>query len=186
MEGPGAIAQLGERLNGIQEVTGSIPVSSTRNLQSLLRHEVSGRSVELFASRITCQELSQRAARGRRSRNGRAAVLEAIELVRQDARALFEWAKSDLWTGIARRAVVEANRTALDLEREGRATLGRRSYPPGPGEARSLGATGLRSAGGPVADRPSHPIPVRSLTGATRGPACGRSCSMRPGTWERG
>ncbi len=25
----GAIAQLGERLNGIQEVTGSIPVSST-------------------------------------------------------------------------------------------------------------------------------------------------------------
>jgi hypothetical protein len=27
----GAIAQLGERLNGIQEVTGSIPVSSTRN-----------------------------------------------------------------------------------------------------------------------------------------------------------
>jgi hypothetical protein len=33
----GAIAQLGERLNGIQEVTGSIPVSSTRNLASLLR-----------------------------------------------------------------------------------------------------------------------------------------------------
>jgi hypothetical protein len=28
-EAPGAIAQLGERLNGIQEVTGSIPVSST-------------------------------------------------------------------------------------------------------------------------------------------------------------
>ena len=27
--GTGAIAQLGERLNGIQEVTGSIPVSST-------------------------------------------------------------------------------------------------------------------------------------------------------------
>ena len=26
----GAIAQLGERLNGIQEVTGSIPVSSTQ------------------------------------------------------------------------------------------------------------------------------------------------------------
>src|SRR5215470_19270029 len=29
-EGPGAIAQLGERLNGIQEVAGSIPASSTK------------------------------------------------------------------------------------------------------------------------------------------------------------
>jgi hypothetical protein len=27
---PGAIAQLGERLNGIQEVSGSIPLSSTK------------------------------------------------------------------------------------------------------------------------------------------------------------
>jgi hypothetical protein len=32
----GAIAQLGERLNGIQEVTGSIPVSSTRDPASLI------------------------------------------------------------------------------------------------------------------------------------------------------
>jgi hypothetical protein len=29
---PGAIAQLGERLNGIQEVSGSIPLSSTKGL----------------------------------------------------------------------------------------------------------------------------------------------------------
>ena len=27
----GAVAQLGERLNGIQEVVGSIPINSTRN-----------------------------------------------------------------------------------------------------------------------------------------------------------
>jgi hypothetical protein len=31
----GAVAQLGERLNGIQEVVGSIPISST-NIPSLL------------------------------------------------------------------------------------------------------------------------------------------------------
>ncbi len=29
----GAVAQLGERLNGIQEVVGSIPIGSTSNLQ---------------------------------------------------------------------------------------------------------------------------------------------------------
>jgi hypothetical protein len=103
------------------------PVTLRTEVDSLERglHEVSGGSVELFACRITCQELSQRAARGRRSRGGRAAALEAIERVRHDARALFEWAKSDLWSGIARRAIVEANRTALDLERESPATLGR-------------------------------------------------------------
>ncbi len=32
----GAVAQLGERLNGIQEVGGSIPLSSTRITQGLL------------------------------------------------------------------------------------------------------------------------------------------------------
>jgi hypothetical protein len=31
----GAVAQLGERLNGIQEVSGSIPLSSTRNFKGL-------------------------------------------------------------------------------------------------------------------------------------------------------
>ncbi len=34
----GAVAQLGERLNGIQEVVGSIPISSTINYQALARH----------------------------------------------------------------------------------------------------------------------------------------------------
>ena len=32
----GGIAQLGERLNGIQEVSGSIPLISTKNEDSLL------------------------------------------------------------------------------------------------------------------------------------------------------
>ncbi len=32
----GAVAQLGERLNGIQEVSGSIPLSSTTNLLNSL------------------------------------------------------------------------------------------------------------------------------------------------------
>ncbi len=31
----GAIAQLGERLNGIQEVSGSIPLSSTKQIKGL-------------------------------------------------------------------------------------------------------------------------------------------------------
>gem|GEM_PF-3984117 len=31
----GAVAQLGERLNGIQEVRGSIPRSSTKNIKGL-------------------------------------------------------------------------------------------------------------------------------------------------------
>ncbi len=34
----GAIAQLGERLNGIQEVSGSIPLSSTNNLKLLSKN----------------------------------------------------------------------------------------------------------------------------------------------------
>ena len=36
----GAVAQLGERLNGIQEVTGSIPVSSTKNISEGCRFEL--------------------------------------------------------------------------------------------------------------------------------------------------
>jgi hypothetical protein len=33
----GAVAQLGERLNGIQEVVGSIPISSTNYINNLKR-----------------------------------------------------------------------------------------------------------------------------------------------------
>jgi len=86
-------------------------------------HEVSLGSVEIFACRLTSQELSRRSAAGPRRRDGRAAALDAIARVRLDARALFEWARSDLWTGVARRAIVEANRAALDLERESPATV---------------------------------------------------------------
>ena len=40
----GAVAQLGERLNGIQEVVGSIPIGSTKILQSkILEHWSNGR-----------------------------------------------------------------------------------------------------------------------------------------------
>jgi hypothetical protein len=37
----GAIAQLGERLNGIQEVVGSIPIGSTNNINDLQKSPVS-------------------------------------------------------------------------------------------------------------------------------------------------
>jgi len=104
---------------------GPDPLTLRGELDSLEQglHEVSAGSVEFFACRITCQELSERSAPRRRRRGPRAAALEALEGVRLDARTLFEWAKSDLWTGVARRAIVEANRTALDLERETPATL---------------------------------------------------------------
>ena len=42
----GGIAQLGERLNGIQEVSGSIPLISTKKLRNL-------RISELFSSLFT-------------------------------------------------------------------------------------------------------------------------------------
>ena len=47
---------------------------------------------------------------------GRSAVLASFEGLRLDARTLFEWAKADLWTAIARMAVLEANRTTEALE----------------------------------------------------------------------
>jgi hypothetical protein len=99
------------------------PVALRREVDALEQrlHDQSGGSVELFACRITCRELSERAAPG--GRRSRATAMEIIESVRLDARALFEWAKSDLWTGVARRAIVEANRTALDLERGSPAIL---------------------------------------------------------------
>lgn len=102
-------------------------------------HEVSSGSVELFACGLTLQELSGRGAAGRRPRGARSAAVKTIERVRLDARTLFEWAKADLWTGVARRAVVEANRTALDLERETPATLCRvrRNLARTPGQGRT-------------------------------------------------
>ena len=101
-------------------------------------HEVSSGSVELFACRLTSQQLSGRPA-GRRRRGGRRAALRTLEDVRLDARTLFEWAKADLWTGVARRAIVEANRSALDLERESPATLCRvrRTLARSPGRGRT-------------------------------------------------
>jgi hypothetical protein len=120
---------------------GPDPLTLRSELDSLQQglHEVSAGSVEFFACRITCQELSERVATGRRRRGPREGALKALEGVRLDARTLFEWAKSDLWTGVARRAIVEANRTALDLERETPATLCR--------VKRMLARVGPRGAG---------------------------------------
>jgi len=105
---------------------GPDPVTLRSELDSLQRglHEVSASSVEFFACRITCEELSERVGPAPR-RGRRSAALKAIERVRLDARVLFDWGKSDLWSSVARRAVVEANRTALDLERESPPTLSR-------------------------------------------------------------
>ena len=40
----GAIAQLGERLNGIQEVVGSIPIGSTNTIKDLAENQIPRRS----------------------------------------------------------------------------------------------------------------------------------------------
>lgn len=79
--------------------------------------------VELLACRITCMALSRRSTRGGR-RPGRGAPAGAsLEHLRLDARTLFEWAKADLWSSVARGAIAEANRTASSLELEAPAVL---------------------------------------------------------------
>ena len=50
----GAVAQLGERLNGIQEVDGSIPFGSTKSIKNLEREErPSGRSFSFLTATLT-------------------------------------------------------------------------------------------------------------------------------------
>ncbi len=47
----GAVAQLGERLNGIQEVRGSIPLGSTRflnNTRDLIKEDTDGTRITEF------------------------------------------------------------------------------------------------------------------------------------------
>jgi hypothetical protein len=74
--------------------------------------------VELLACRIACAELSQRSTRRGRRRGGRAVAAASLKHLRLDARTLFEWAKADLWSSIARRAIAEASRTASSVELE--------------------------------------------------------------------
>jgi hypothetical protein len=81
--------------------------------------------VEFLACRIACAELSrQSTGRGRR-RGGSAVAAASLKHLRLDARTLFEWAKADLWSSIARRAIVEASGTASSVELEVPAVLPR-------------------------------------------------------------
>ena len=51
----GAVAQLGERLNGIQEVVGSIPIGSTKNIQQIRYLAVrESRAKSLFPANCPC------------------------------------------------------------------------------------------------------------------------------------
>jgi hypothetical protein len=81
--------------------------------------------VELLACRIACAELSHRSTRRGRRRGGRAVVAASLKHLRLDARTLFEWAKADLWSSIARRAIAEASRIASSVDLEGPALLPR-------------------------------------------------------------
>jgi hypothetical protein len=81
--------------------------------------------VELLACRIACADLSQRSTRRGRRRGGRAVATASLKQLRLDARTLFEWAKADLWSSIARRAIAEASRTASSVELEPPAVLPR-------------------------------------------------------------
>lgn len=49
----------------------------------------------------------------------------SLKHLRLDTRTLFEWAKTDLWSSIARRAIAEASRTASSVELELPAVLPR-------------------------------------------------------------
>jgi hypothetical protein len=52
-------------------------------------------------------------------------VAASLKHLRLDARTLFEWAKADLWSSIARRAIAEASRIASSVDLEGPALLPR-------------------------------------------------------------
>ena len=81
--------------------------------------------VELLACRIAGAELSQRSTPRGRRRAGRAVAAASLKHLRLDTRTLFEWAKTDLWSSIARRAIAEASRTASSVELELPAVLPR-------------------------------------------------------------
>jgi hypothetical protein len=83
--------------------------------------------VELLAGRIAWAEMSQRSTRRGRRRGGRAVAAASLKHLRLDARTLFEWAKTDLWSSIARRAIAEASHTASLVELEVPAVLPRLS-----------------------------------------------------------
>ncbi|HZX42478.1 MAG TPA: hypothetical protein VFE93_11625, partial [Myxococcaceae bacterium] len=92
------------------------PATFRTELDALERrlNEAPESKVELLACRVACADLSRRSTRRGRRRRGRAVAVAAASLedLRLDARMLFEWAKADLWSSIARRAVAEASRTA--------------------------------------------------------------------------
>jgi hypothetical protein len=81
--------------------------------------------VELLACRIAWAEMSQRSTPRARRKGGRSVAAASLKHLRLDARTLFEWAKADLWSSIARRAVAEASRTASSVELEVPAVLPR-------------------------------------------------------------
>ncbi|HUM12661.1 MAG TPA: hypothetical protein VLT82_17065 [Myxococcaceae bacterium] len=96
------------------------PVTFQTEIDALERRpdEAPESKVELLACRIACAELSRRSTRRVRRRGGRAVAAASLEHLRLDARTLFDWAKADLWSSIARRAIAEASRTASSVELE--------------------------------------------------------------------
>ena len=94
------------------------PVTLRTEIDALERlpDEAPESKVELLACRIVWVELSQRSTRRGRRRGGRAVAAASLKHLRLDARTLFEWAKTDLWSSIARRAISEASRTASSVE----------------------------------------------------------------------
>ena len=103
------------------------PVTFRTEIDALERRpeEAPESKVELLACRIACAELSRRSTRRGRRRGGRAVAAASLKDLRLDARMLFEWAKADLWSSIARRAVAEASRTASSVKLEGPAVAPR-------------------------------------------------------------
>jgi hypothetical protein len=103
------------------------PVTFRTKIDALERRpdEAPESKVELLAFRIACTELSQRSTRRGRRRGGSAVAAASLKELRLDARTLFEWAKADLWSSMARRAIAEASPTASSVELEVPAVLPR-------------------------------------------------------------
>jgi hypothetical protein len=92
----GAIAQLGERFNGIEEVVGSIPSGSTKPFNSLSSY--SGEIYACFRSKIATSSppRSNKQTLKARYSNGRASAIASLrQSLANEAREALQFALSD-------------------------------------------------------------------------------------------
>ena len=112
-------------------------------------------SLELMTCRLVCAELSRRRPSRGRAPDGRTDLGSRLEELRLDVGTLVDWAKGDLWNGVARRAVLEASRTATSLEAQG--------TPTAPALNRALQAVGRSPASADALTRVAEQLALGEL-----------------------